>query len=250
MYFKGGPRRMAHEAELTQALHALMPRHFPATLAYDADRHWWLTPGVPGSDLASAPVSEDVWLAAIKLLATAQRKAMTSRPVTSALAHRRFGAVQCSAVATRVRRMLADGPFKEHWSADRLDTLEARLDTAIDRYFSLELPVDLDARRFRRPQHLQRQRPRLVHRRRRKLSGAADAGGVAAVPRSAVPRADAGAGHRTPHRRLHRSVAGSDFRRRAPRRARPECAGVRHAVHAQIAPRPSRASSRTVDLRG
>jgi hypothetical protein len=140
MYFKGGPRRMAHEAELTQALHALMPRHFPATLAYDPDRHWWLTPGVPGSDLTSAPVTEEVWHAAIKLLATAQRKAMTSRPVTSALAHRRFGAQQCCAVATRVRRMLADGPFKEHWSAERLDTLEARLDTAIGRYFALELP--------------------------------------------------------------------------------------------------------------
>jgi hypothetical protein len=140
MYFKGGPRRMAHEAELTQALHALMPRHFPATLAYDPERHWWLTPSVPGNDLTSAPVSEDVWLAAVKLLAAAQRKAMTSRPVTTALAHRRFGAPQCAAIAMRVRRMLADGPFKEHWSADRLDTLEARLDTAIDRYFSLELP--------------------------------------------------------------------------------------------------------------
>ena len=140
MYFKGGPRRMAHEAELTQALHGLMPRHFPATLAYDPERHWWLTPGVPGNDLTTVPVSEEVWLAAIKLLAAAQRKAMTSRPVTRALAHRRFGAVQCSAVATRVRRMLSEGPFKEHWSVDRLNTLEARLDTAIDRYFSLELP--------------------------------------------------------------------------------------------------------------
>jgi hypothetical protein len=141
MYFKGGPRRMAHEAELTQTLHALMPRHFPATLACDPDRHWWLTPGVPGSDLTSAPASEDVWHAAIKLLATAQRKAMTSRPVTSALAHRRFGVQQCRAVATRARRMLANGPFKEHWPADRLDALEARLDTAIDRYFALELPL-------------------------------------------------------------------------------------------------------------
>ena len=140
MYFKGGPRRMAHEAELTQALHALVPRHFPATLAFDAERHWWLTPSVPGRDLASEPASEDVWLAAIKLLATAQRRAMTSRPVTAALTHRRFAATHCHAVASRVRRMLADGPFKEHWSEDRLDTLEERLDTAIDRYFALALP--------------------------------------------------------------------------------------------------------------
>jgi hypothetical protein len=140
MYFKGGPRRMAHEAQLTQELHALMPRHFPATLACNPDRHWWLTPGVPGSDLTTASVTEDVWHAAIKLLATAQRKAMTSPSVSSALAHRRFAATQCRAVASRARRMLANGPFREHWSDDRLDTLAARLDTAIDRYFAIDLP--------------------------------------------------------------------------------------------------------------
>jgi hypothetical protein len=140
LYFKGGPRRMAQEAHLAQALHALMPAHFPVTRGHDPERHWWLTPAVPGADLSVGVIDDEIWVRAVTLLATTQRKVLESRKALDLLAKRRFGPAQHDAAAARVVHLLAQGPYRHEWSVERLAKVEARLRHAGEQFMQHGLP--------------------------------------------------------------------------------------------------------------
>jgi hypothetical protein len=140
LYFKGGPRRIAQEAQLARALYSLMPQHFPTTRAFDETRHWWLTPGVPGTDLSIGVIDDEVWMRTMTLLATAQRKALQSPETLELLARRGFGAREHDAVVGRVMDLLAHGPYRHEWPGERLARVEARLRHTGEQFMHHDLP--------------------------------------------------------------------------------------------------------------
>jgi hypothetical protein len=118
LYFKGGLERIADEASLTDALATLTSGQVPSTITTDYASGRWLYHELAGDLLIGSAFTEQMATAAVRALASLQKRALTGSAVEEHLSRRRMCALDLFA---RVNETIEESAETPDGDAERLD---------------------------------------------------------------------------------------------------------------------------------